>query len=139
MPTLSRTPLGLKILIHTPARLAVSIAGIALAVVLMFTQDGFRQAMFDSQTETIRHMAGDLFIVSRLKYLMNVPEPFPSHRISQARGVAGVREALPLYLELGRSLLEEPRRTGGPADPRPGLRPGPSRLRLPHLLDTRRN
>jgi putative ABC transport system permease protein len=111
MSVMSRTPLGWKILVHKPRRLAVSLAGIALAVALMFTQDGFREAMFDSQTELIRHLDGDLFLINRLKYLMNVPEPFPSRRLAQVRGAAGVEVVLPLYLLNDRPLWRNPGET----------------------------
>ncbi len=102
--SLPRTPMGLKILLHTPGRLAVSVAGITLAVVLMLSQDGFRNALFDSQTAMLRHLDGELVILSRLKYLNYAPEPFASRRLHQARTVAGVRSVAPLYAENARSL-----------------------------------
>ncbi len=103
-----RTPLGLKILTHTPGRLAVSVGGVTLAVVLMLSQDGFRNALFDSQTELIRRLDGDLFIVGRLKYMMYVPEPFPARRVHQARSLPGVRAVRPLYVENVRSVWRNP-------------------------------
>jgi putative ABC transport system permease protein len=108
MATLRRMPLGLQILLHTPARLVVSMAGILLAVVLMFSQDGFRNAMFDSQTELVRRLEGELFLVGRLKYLMFAPEPFPVRRIAQARGCPGVQAVYPLYIENSRSTWQNP-------------------------------
>jgi putative ABC transport system permease protein len=98
----------LKILIHTPGRLAVSVGGIMLAVVLMLSQDGFRNALFDSQTHLIRRLNGELFIVGQLKYLIYVPEPFASRRIHQARGVQGVQSVRPLYVENVRSVWKNP-------------------------------
>jgi putative ABC transport system permease protein len=99
MVPLPRMPLALRILLHTPGRLAVSIAGILLAIVLMFSQSGFRNGMFDSQTELIRRIKGDLMIVGRLKVLMYVGEPFPSRRIYQAQACPGVQAVYPLYTE----------------------------------------
>src|SRR5262249_58826681 len=97
-----RIPLALRILLHNPSRLAVSVAGILLAVILMFSQMGFRNGMFDSQVELIRRLNGDLFLVSRLKYLTYVPDPFASRRLAQARACPGVRSVHPLYIEVNR-------------------------------------
>jgi len=83
MPPLA-IPLALRILTHNPGRLAVSLAGIVLAVVLMFSQAGFRNAMFDSQAALIQRFHADLVLVGKLKSLMYGPEPFPSRRLYQA-------------------------------------------------------
>ena len=105
---LPRMPLALRILIHNPSRLAVSVAGILLAVILMFSQLGFRYGMFDSQVELIRRLDGDLFLVSRLKYLTFVPDSFTSRRLSQARACPGVQTVSPLYIEVDRALWRNP-------------------------------
>jgi putative ABC transport system permease protein len=109
MPALPRLPLALRILLHNPRRLAVSVAGVTLAAVLMFSQTGFRNAMYDSQTEMIRHLDGELMIVNRLKYLMFASEPFPARRVRQARACPGVRAAYPLYLETERAVWRNAR------------------------------
>jgi putative ABC transport system permease protein len=108
LAALSRLPLGLRILMHNPRRLAVSIAGVVLAAALMFSQTGFRDAMYDSQTELIRRLDGDLMIVNKLKYLMYSPEPFPSSRIEQARACPGVAAVYPLYVETERAAWHNP-------------------------------
>jgi putative ABC transport system permease protein len=101
-------PLALKILVHAPRRLVVSLAGVVLAVVLMFSQVGFRDAMFDSQTEVIKRLNGDLFIVNRLKRVMHVPGGFTSRRLYQARAVTGVAAVYPLYIESAASIWKDP-------------------------------
>src|SRR6185437_8565303 len=103
-----RLPLALRILLHTPGRLAVSIAGIVLAVVLMFSQAGFRNAMFDSQTELIHHLNGDLFLVSRLKYLLYARDTFPRRRLEQVRACPGVQAVYPLYMETTLAIWKNP-------------------------------
>jgi putative ABC transport system permease protein len=103
-----RIPLSLQILTHTPGRLAVSLAGILLAVVLMFSQAGFRNAMFDSQAELIRRLHGDLFLLNKVKHLMYAPEPFASRRLYQARAVPGVGAVAPLYIESAASVWKNP-------------------------------
>jgi putative ABC transport system permease protein len=101
-------PLALKILIHTPGRLAVSLAGILLAVVLMFSQTGFRNAMFDSQNQIIRKLDGDLFILSKAKHIIYDANTFASRRIYQARAVPGVEGVYPLYMEIAASIWRNP-------------------------------
>lgn len=108
MIRLLHLPLGLRILTNTPGRLVVSIAGILLAVVLMFSQSGFRNAMFDSQSELINRLNGDLFILSKLKHIMYLPESFPSRRLYQARACAGVKSVYPLYIEGDRAVWKNP-------------------------------
>ena len=59
-----KTPLAWKNLTHDWRRLAVAVAGIGFAVLLMFTQVGFQNALFDSQVKMIddlrgRHLSGE--------------------------------------------------------------------------------
>jgi len=108
MARLLTVPLALKILIDTPGRLAVSLGGIILAVLLMFSQTGFRYAMFDSQAEIIHQLDGDLFILNKLKHIIYDPEPFASRRIYQALAVPGVRAVHPLYMEGADSVWRNP-------------------------------
>lgn len=99
---LPRMPVGLRILTHTPGRLAVSMAGVGLAIVLMFSQAGFRHGVLDSQAGLIQRLNGDLFILGRQKSQMYVDELFPSRRLQQARVCAGVQAVFPLYIEIQR-------------------------------------
>jgi len=101
-------PLSLKLLIHTPGRLFVSLTGIMLAVVLMFSQTGFRNAMFDSQAYIIEQLDGELFIVSKARHIIYDPDSFASRRIYQAKAVSGVREVHPLYIEGAASIWRNP-------------------------------
>jgi putative ABC transport system permease protein len=108
MARLLPIPLSLKILIHTPGRLAVCLAGILLAVVLMFSQTGFRHAMFDSQAEIIHQFDGDLFIINKAKHIMYDPNTFAIRRIYQAKAIPGVRAVFPLYIESAASIWRNP-------------------------------
>ena len=49
-----RTPLAWKNLTHDPRRLAVAAAGVGFAVLLMFIELGFRNALLDSTVQIIR-------------------------------------------------------------------------------------
>jgi putative ABC transport system permease protein len=101
-------PLALRILVNNLGRLAVSTGGIVLAIVLMFSQAGFRNGMFDSQTELVQRLNGELFLVGRLKVLLFLAEPFPSRRLQQARACPGVRAAYALYTETEAGLWKNP-------------------------------
>ena len=50
---LRRTPLAWYNLTHDPRRLLVAVGGVCFAVLLMFVQRGFQNALFDSQVKLI--------------------------------------------------------------------------------------
>jgi putative ABC transport system permease protein len=60
MKRLAKTPLAWKNLTHDVRRLLVAIGGVAFAVLLMFTQVGFQNALFDSQVKLIDDIEGDI-------------------------------------------------------------------------------
>ena len=70
MIKLAKTPLAWKNLTHDVRRLVVAICGVAFAVLLMFTQVGFQNALFDSQVKLIDDLQGELFLVSKAKYTL---------------------------------------------------------------------
>ncbi|MFH5923454.1 ABC transporter permease DevC [Roseomonas xinghualingensis] len=80
------------------ARLASAIAGVMFACVLVFTQLGFRAALFESATTLIGSMRADLFLMSPMTLASFRPEPMPRVRVSQALGVEQVQAAVPVYL-----------------------------------------
>ncbi|MAT70916.1 MAG: ABC transporter [Planctomycetaceae bacterium] len=106
LATQRKTPLAWKNLTHDWRRLAVALAGIAFAVLLMFTQVGFQNALFDSQVKIIDDMRGDIFLVSRAKYTLAAEKRFPLALVERAAGVPGVTGAYPLYSELTLSRLK---------------------------------
>jgi putative ABC transport system permease protein len=105
MKRLAKTPLAWKNLTHDVRRLVVAICGIAFAVLLMFTQVGFQNALFDSQVKLIDDLEGDIFIVSKAKYTLAAEKRFPISRLNQARSCPGVEAAYPLYTELTTSVV----------------------------------
>ena len=56
---------GGKNLTHNIRRLAVALAGIGFAVVLMFMQMGFRNALFNSTVKIVADMDADLLLINR--------------------------------------------------------------------------
>lgn len=114
MLNVTNTPLAWKNLTHDWRRLIVAVAGIGFAVLLMFTQVGFQNALFDSQVKMIDDLQGDVFLVSRAKYTLAAEKRFPLELVNQARSVTGVSGAYPLYTELTLSRLKS-FETGGPS------------------------
>lgn len=106
MPLSRKTSLAWKNLTHDWRRLAVAIAGIGFAVVLMFTQVGFQNALFDSQVKIIDDLQGDIFLVSPAKYTLAAEKRFPVELVNQAGSCPGVAGAYPLYTELTLSRLK---------------------------------
>lgn len=81
-------------------RLLVAVAGVAFAVILIFMQLGFRNALFDSSTRLHEALAGELFLVSPQFDFVAQPKSFSRRRLFQALGFPGVEAVRPLYLGL---------------------------------------
>jgi putative ABC transport system permease protein len=78
-------------------RLTVAIAGVAFAVILMFMQLGFQDALFRSAVNVHRQLRGDLFFFHPNYNAIAFPTYFPRARLYQALGFAGVRSVTPIY------------------------------------------
>jgi putative ABC transport system permease protein len=102
-----KTPLAWKNLTHDWRRLAVALIGISFAVILMFSQVGFQNALFDSQVKLIADLEGDIFIVSKAKFTLAAEKRFDFVRIHQAQSCPGVQWATPIYAELTTSVLRK--------------------------------
>ena len=66
-----RVPLAWKNLTHEASRLIVACAGIGFAVVLMFMQTGFQNALNDSTVKVVEELNADLIVVSSACYSMS--------------------------------------------------------------------
>jgi putative ABC transport system permease protein len=94
-----RTPLAWMNLKHDLRRLAVAVAGICFAVLLMFMETGFMFALFDSTVKLVDDAEADLVLVSPARYVLPAEKRFPRARLDQARSMAGVAAAYPVYIE----------------------------------------
>jgi putative ABC transport system permease protein len=103
-----RIPLAWKNLIHRPRRLVVAVCGIGFAVVLMFMQLGFRNALFDSTVALHRLFVADLVITSAARYTVSVKETFSRRRLAQALACPTIEAARPLYIETAQSIWKNP-------------------------------
>ena len=100
-----KTPLAWKNLTHDWRRLAIALLGIAFAVLLMFSQVGFRNALFDSQVKMLADFDAQIFLVSKAKFTLAAEKRFSFERILQARSCPGVAGAYPIYSEMTTSVL----------------------------------
>lgn len=96
-------PLAWKNLTHNLARLALAVAGISFAVVLMFQQRGFNNALFDSTVEILNRMEADAMIVSPKKFTLSAEERFPAEILDVAKSSAEVESVTPVYMEIARA------------------------------------
>ena len=92
-------PLARLNLTHNLKQTALSVAGIAFAVLLMFMETGFRNAMFDSQLQLINKLDADIFLISRAKTTLMFQEPFARHRLEQARADPDIQSVEAVYIE----------------------------------------
>jgi putative ABC transport system permease protein len=91
-------PLAWRNLTQSKLRLAASVAGASFAVVLMLSENGFRNALLDNMVAVVQSLDGDLFMTNRGRYMVSQPIPFPRQRLELAEGVPGIAEAHPFYL-----------------------------------------
>lgn len=96
---MSRTPLAWKNLVHEPRRLLLAAAGVGFAAVLMFTQNGFRNALLDSPVQLIEWMDCDLVATSTARYMLPVNQRFSRDLLRRALSDPGVAAAEPLLIE----------------------------------------
>lgn len=94
-----RTPLAWKNLVHDRRRLIVAVSGVGFAVVLIFMELGFLNALLESTVQVLRRLNGELVLISSAKYALPARERFELRRVEQARGVPGVASVSPMYME----------------------------------------
>ena len=82
---------------HEKLRLLVAIAGVAFAVVLIFMQLGFRNALFDSSVRIHKLLQGDVILISPQFAFLAQPKSFSRRRLYQAQGFPGVASVSSVY------------------------------------------
>jgi putative ABC transport system permease protein len=99
MRLFTRIPLAWCNLTHDKRRFAVCVLGITFAIVLMFVQLGFLNALLDSSVLLVEQFNADVVIVSKARYALAVQERFTTRRLEQAKSLPGVLTAFPLYMD----------------------------------------
>jgi putative ABC transport system permease protein len=84
------------------------LAGVCVAIILMFMQLGFRNALYDSAVTIPEAVDADLFITSTIYESLSATPPwFPRTALYQAQSVPGVADVRSLYCYVGE--LSSPR------------------------------
>lgn len=78
-----------------------ALMAIAFVVFLMFSQLSFRYAVSSTSAAFIRELDADLIMVHRNRRVSHLEITFDQSRLYQARGMAAVKNAYPLYITLG--------------------------------------
>ena len=87
-------------------RLLVALAGVSFAVVLIFMQLGFQDALFDSSVRYHNTFIYDLAMISPKMDFIVQPEGFSRRRLIQVLGIPGVESMAAVYL--GQALWRNP-------------------------------
>jgi putative ABC transport system permease protein len=85
--------LATKNLLHDKLRFAITVAGVAFAVTLVFTQVGLFLGLMDNATITIRHIDADLWITSKNTPNIDFAHAFPETYVNRVRSIPGVERA----------------------------------------------
>lgn len=80
------------------SRTAVALSGIVFAVVMIFMQLGFREALFDSAVHLHRSLQGDIFLISPRSTSLTAMESFSARRLEQTLAFKEVEFVTPIYL-----------------------------------------
>ena len=81
-------------------RLCVAIAGVVFAVVLVFMQLGFHDALFTSAVAVHERLDADIFLIHPQSHYIATMKTFPRRRLDQVLGFDGVASVTPLYARL---------------------------------------
>jgi putative ABC transport system permease protein len=95
-------PIAWLQLIHQRVRFAVTLAGIAFVVLLLFMQLGIQDALFDSSIRVHQSLQADLFLVSSQYQALTSQQNFSRTRLYQTLASDGVESVKPLYIQFGK-------------------------------------
>jgi putative ABC transport system permease protein len=106
-------PLAWLQLLRERIRLLIALAGIGFAVILMFIQLGFQDALFDSAVSLHKNLQGDIFLISPQSTSLIAMRSFSQRRLYQALGFPGVESISPIYLDFALWKNPDNQRTRG--------------------------
>jgi heterocyst specific transport system permease protein len=137
-------PLAWLQLTREPARLLAAVAGVAFAVLLVFMQFGFSDALYASAVRFHGALQGDLFLINPQTSYLVLTRQFSRRRLYQVLGFEGVESVSPVYaaLALWKSPYDSSARNiflvgFDPTDSildLPGLSASRQRLRMPDIV-----
>jgi len=89
--------LGLRFLAHNPLRLAAALAGVAVAVVIMFVELGLLLGVLNSQAMVASRLDADLVVMNRARVDLHKWTDVDGIRLNQIAAQPGVAEVIPIY------------------------------------------
>ncbi len=89
-----------RLLIHERGRLLASVGGVTFALLLIFLQLGFRNALLNSALELLRQVDADILVINKEKDPFLKRTPMHHERLYQALAADGVETAAPIWLAL---------------------------------------
>ncbi|MGL5074551.1 MAG: ABC transporter, partial [Waterburya sp.] len=88
-----KVPLAWLQLTHHKGRFLVTLAGVAFAVILMFMQLGFQDALFEDAITIHKTFKADLILISPKSVALFGTSTFPLRRLYDALEIDGVTTA----------------------------------------------
>jgi len=107
------TPLAWKNLTADWRRLSLGISGVAFAAMLMFMQNGFRNALLDSPVQLLELIDCDLVAISVARFAISADPTFSKSLFERSLADADVIAGTPIFSELNLSQVRiagEPKR-----------------------------
>ena len=101
-----QTPLAWKNLTSSPSKCFLAATGVGFAVILMFMQIGFRNALLDSNVQIFRLFSADLIVISRARYNVSTEQRFSRHLLDQATAQKGIEASCAVYAERGTASVQ---------------------------------
>ena len=95
---IKRVPLAWLQLTHHKGRFLIALAGVAFAVILMFMQLGFQDALYEDAITIHKTLRADLILISPKSVALFGTSSFPLRRLYDALEVDGVATASPFYI-----------------------------------------
>jgi putative ABC transport system permease protein len=89
-----------RLLLHERQRLLASVGGVTFALLLMFLQVGFRNALLDSALEMLRSVDAEIIVINKDKNPFLGRRNMPKERLFQTISVEGVASAHPMWVGL---------------------------------------
>ena len=108
-----RTPLAWRNLTHRKVRTGTALAGVCMAILLIFLQLGLYRAVFRSAIMVLEQLDYDLVLVSSQYVILRQPGALERKRLFQAEAVAGVERVVPLYASVAQARLSTSGGGGG--------------------------
>ena len=93
-------PLAWLQLMREKTRLLVALAGIGFAVILMFMQLGFQDALFESAINLHKNLQGDIFLINPQSTALIAMQSFSQRRLFQSLSYPEVESVSSIYLDL---------------------------------------